>query len=96
MLTFKSFLSENSLLDLRLELWLQRRFNLTKEQRLAMAEWFRDDGNIALDGSLFEILLDAYRDHVSYDTIKDGEGEGEFWNRLDAELRVAGIEVHQE
>lgn len=92
MVTFKTFLSETALLDLRLELWLQRRFGLTKEQRVAMAEWVRDPGgDIDLSEDLFEILLDAYRDHVSYDTIKDGEGEGAFWHLLDAELAAAGI-----
>jgi hypothetical protein len=95
MLTFKSFLSENSLLDLRLELWLQRRFKLSKDQRAVMAEWLRSE-EIMVPNDIFEILLDNYRDHVSYTEVKDGDADDIFLYLVMVELKAAGIEVFRE
>ncbi len=98
MQTFKQFLSENDLERLHLELFLQRQFGLSKEERVEVADWI--DGEIGDfdERPVWQKIYDYYVDQMPYDVAK-GEApdwETESWvnEMVLHDLKDGGVETH--
>jgi len=99
MLTFKAFLAETDALeDLRMQLFLQKQFDLSKEERQLVADWV--DGEIAdiEQHPVWTKLYDHYSDTMPYDVAKadapDYSTEEWVYEMVLHDLQDAGIDTH--
>lgn len=100
MMTFKQFLNEDELLDLRAELYLQQKFGLNKGERKVALAWV--DGEIEDIGSsypeVWQKIYNHYHDTIPYDVAKgearDFEAHDWVYETLLHDLKDDKIEVH--
>ena len=98
MQTFKQFLTENDLERLHLELFLQRQFDLTKDERVEVADWI--DGEISDfdERPVWQKIYDYYVDEMPYDVAKgdatDWETEQWVYEMVLHDLKDGGVETH--
>ena len=67
MKTFKQFIVENDLERLRLELFLQRQFGFSKEERVVAADWVDGIADLNEYRDVWSKILNYYHDDIPYD-----------------------------
>lgn len=97
MQTFKHFLAENDLDRLHLELFLQQQFDLTKSERVYVAEWVEGDVEDFDTSKVWDKVYSYYCDEMPYDIAKgdatDWDTEAWVYEMVLHDLKDAGIET---